>query len=149
MSYSSEVGSDGAPRGRVLVVDDEPVSRLVVGKILQKAGFDVLEVESGREALEVFRADAVGFDLVILDFVMPGLAGDEVFRALRQERELLPVLLVSGLQASEVVPKFGAAALLSYLKKPVPPDILIQATVELLQATQTLARLKSSGEQEL
>ncbi len=128
-----------AGRGQVLVVDDEPVSRLVVRKILERAGFSVEEAASGQEALRSFRGRRGSFDAVVLDYMMPGLTGVETFRELRRIRPSVPVLLVSGMQAPEILPKFGGAALLSYLAKPVPPTILVHLLEELLEAAESFA----------
>ena len=134
---SGGVGRARAGGERILVVDDEPVSRLVVRKILERAGYSVEEAASGEEALKGFRVRRERFDAVILDYMMPGLTGVETFRELRQIHPALPVLLISGLQAPEVLPKFGGAALLSYLAKPVPPEILVHLLEELLEAAES------------
>lgn len=140
-----ETGRTPTGRGGILVVDDEPVSRLVVRKILERAGFSVVEAESGQEALERFRNES--FDAVVLDYMMPGLTGVETFRELRRVRRSVPVLLVSGLHAPEILPKFGGAALLSYLAKPVPPPILVQLVEELLEAAESFDDRSRSGDQ--
>ncbi|MBN8230408.1 PAS domain S-box protein [Corallococcus macrosporus] len=70
------------PRGRVLVVDDEPA----VGRVLQRLlrGHDVEVATSGRQALERM-AQAPGFDAVLCDVMMPDLAGRDVYEAVRRE----------------------------------------------------------------
>ncbi|MHA7634773.1 PAS domain S-box protein [Corallococcus sp. M7] len=71
-----------APRGRVLVVDDEPA----VGRVLQRLlrGHDVEVATSGRQALERM-SRAPGFDAVLCDVMMPDLAGRDVYEAVRRE----------------------------------------------------------------
>ncbi|NOK21705.1 response regulator, partial [Corallococcus carmarthensis] len=70
------------PRGRVLVVDDEPA----VGRVLQRLlrGHDVEVATSGRQALERM-SRAPGFDAVLCDVMMPDLAGRDVYEAVRRE----------------------------------------------------------------
>lgn len=83
------VGSDTR---RILVVDDEPTIREMVGYNLRRDGFDVELVEDGREALAAARRTPP--DLIVLDIMLPGLDGYQVCRALRQESNV-PILVLS------------------------------------------------------
>ncbi len=71
-----------APRCRVLVAEDDPVSRLVAVSLLERDGHEVTAVEDGRAALESLLTG--GFDLALLDVEMPELSGLEVARRLRE-----------------------------------------------------------------
>ena len=86
-------GLDGAET--VLVVDDEAIVCQVVGDILKMHGYKVLVARSGEEALDMVRASAEKINMVLLDLVMPGMGGDEVFHALQKLHPELPVLLTS------------------------------------------------------
>jgi PAS domain S-box-containing protein len=88
--------TDGAPAsaGTVLLVDDEPLVRASTADMLAELGFEVLEAESGQDALAL--VDASRLDLVITDHLMPGLSGTDLARILAAERPDLPVLIVSG-----------------------------------------------------
>lgn len=77
---------------RVLVVEDEDSYREVVGFMLRKEGFDVVEAADGVAGLAEY--DRVGADIVLLDLMMPGLSGTEVCRRLR-ERGSVPVIMVT------------------------------------------------------
>ena len=77
---------------RILVVDDAPQMRRLLGKGLAGAGYDVTTAASGEEALAAF-ADHPA-DLVILDLAMPGLGGLETCRRLR-ERSAVPIIILS------------------------------------------------------
>jgi two-component system OmpR family response regulator len=77
---------------KVLIVDDDPAIRDVLRFALAHAGFDVVEAEDGRLALERFAALAP--DLVVLDVMLPGVDGIEVCRALRRE-SAVPILFLS------------------------------------------------------
>jgi CheY-like chemotaxis protein len=72
------------PRRRVLVVDDEPIIRELIGFMLEPE-FEVIMLESGCAALERVRSD-VHFDVVLSDLMMPELSGMELFQALDRER---------------------------------------------------------------
>jgi PAS domain S-box-containing protein len=89
--------TDGEPRaiaGTVLLVDDEPLVRASTADMLAELGYEVLEAESGHEALALIGARQP--DLVITDHLMPGLSGTDLARILAAERPGLPVLIVSG-----------------------------------------------------
>ena len=79
---------------KILIVDDFPVIRETLPKILGKFGFDAVAVSSGYEALEYLRVNSV--DMVITDFSMPGMSGLDLLDAVKAEYDDLPVLVMSG-----------------------------------------------------
>src|SRR5436190_15078334 len=90
-------------RTAVLVVDDNPSNRELLVRHLSRQEFAVLGVPDGEAALE-----AIGtrrFDMVMLDMEMPGLAGLDVLRRLRERHSAsdLPVVMVSGRRDSESI----------------------------------------------
>jgi CheY-like chemotaxis protein len=105
-------------RGRVLVVDDEPDVRALMQTALERAGFDVVCVESGADALAYLARDTP--QLVLLDLQMDDVSGWEVLTALRQHPRFgsFKVAVVSGTQSP--VPKWA-----SYLRKPFRIDTLL------------------------
>ena len=80
---------------RILVVDDSPTIRKVVGSILEARSYQPLLAGDGQEALEILGTEVV--DLVLLDFVMPRMNGYQFCRELRADPNLknLPVVLMS------------------------------------------------------
>jgi putative two-component system response regulator len=90
-----------APRGRVLVVDDDLQNRKLLRVYLSSHGFAVVEADNGARAIELARIEDV--DLVLLDVMMPGLNGFETCRQLkdRQETAGIPVVLVTALDDVE------------------------------------------------
>ena len=108
---------------RILVVDDEPAQRELVGGFLRKHGFDVAEAGGGREAVARFKQEA--FDLVLTDQRMPDLSGIEVLEAVRSTSPETAVVIMTaygtiGTAVSAV--KAGAA---DYLTKPLNLDDLL------------------------
>ena len=86
-----------APSGRrvrILVVDDEPMVRTVLSRLLALKGHTVLEASSGAEALSLTESER--FDLVFTDQGMPEMSGRQLARALRRRHRNLPILLLTG-----------------------------------------------------
>ncbi|HUP59592.1 MAG TPA: response regulator [Thermoanaerobaculia bacterium] len=83
-------------RPLILVVDDDAPILLLMRNLLREFGFEPLAVASGPEAIEQARQRTP--DLVLLDWNMPGMSGDEVLRTMRAEPALasVPVLILSG-----------------------------------------------------
>ncbi|AND68723.1 hypothetical protein ATSB10_12690 [Dyella thiooxydans] len=108
-----------AVRGtRMLVVDDSPTIRAVLGKMLTQDGYVVSKAGDGETALRLAREEKP--ELIFLDIVMPGMNGFAVLRALRREPDThgIPIVMISGnLQATEqfYVQRFGAD---DFMKKP-------------------------------
>jgi two-component system cell cycle sensor histidine kinase/response regulator CckA len=122
----------GARGGRLLMVDDEPLVLNVCARILRKKGFSVLTAEGGHEAVEVYEANKDQIDLVILDLIMPDLAGGETFDRLRRINPAVKVLLSSGYSQE------GEAQLIldrgcdGFIQKPFDIDQIIVQIGEIL-----------------
>lgn len=109
---------------RVLVVDDSKAQRHVLSMSLRRWNYAVTEAASGLEALELCRASH--FDIVLSDWVMPGLSGLEfcrAFRALPREGYSCFILLTSKSDKTEVADGLDAGAD-DFLSKPINPDEL-------------------------
>jgi two-component system response regulator ResD len=107
---------------RVLVVDDDPTVSDVVARYLDHAGFAVAVVADGRVALDKILGDPP--DLVVLDLMLPGLDGLEVFRQLR-EHVPVPVIMLTakGDEADRLAGlELGAD---DYVTKPFSPRELV------------------------
>jgi two-component system phosphate regulon response regulator PhoB len=114
--FASSPGT--APSGRVLLVDDDRDIRDVVGAMLDAVGLTVDTATSAEEALERVRAEA--FDLMVLDWNLPGMTGLELCRLIRRDPSLsaLPVLfLTAHASSSDVVDAFASGAD-DYVAKP-------------------------------
>lgn len=79
----------------ILSVDDEAGVLYSRQKLLQAAGYDVLNACDGERALDIFASMPV--DLVVLDYSMPGINGGQVARKIKADRPEVPIILVSGM----------------------------------------------------
>lgn len=82
--------------GTLLLVDDEPMVREVGGQLLEHLGYEVIQAGGGKEALERYAAEGGRIDGVILDMIMPGMAGGVVFDRLKEMDPDVRVILASG-----------------------------------------------------
>lgn len=106
-------------RGRVLFVDDEEIILDLGAKMLERLGYDTVAVGSSRRALEVFREDPEGFDLVITDQTMPEITGAEMTREILASSPGTPVILCTGFSESMDEEKAMAIGAAGFLMKPV------------------------------
>ncbi len=109
---------------RVLIVDDSRLQRRILSRMLGKWGFDVVEADSGEAALEVFEKTAP--DLVLSDWMMPGMSGLDLCRAVRElpgDRYCYFVLLTSKSEKEEIAQGFDAGSD-DFVTKPVDPSEL-------------------------
>lgn len=118
--------------GALLLCDDEPLMRQVAGKILRHQGFQVLEAADGAAALELLKTEGARIRLVILDMVLPGLPGLEVFREIHQRAPGVPVLLSSGFGRGEGVDQALAEGVAGFLQKPYRAEALVAAVRQTL-----------------
>jgi two-component system, cell cycle sensor histidine kinase and response regulator CckA len=136
----------GAPAGRprrdsapvavegetVLLVEDEPSVRVILGRVLREQGYLVLEAPHGRTALELAADLRTRIDLVVADVVMPELGGRELAARLTELRPGLPILFTSGYTGHDVVERGLIERDWPFLAKPVAPDALARKVRELL-----------------
>ncbi|MBO1318903.1 ATP-binding protein [Acanthopleuribacter pedis] len=121
----------GGRRGRILIIDDEPVNRQVLGSHLLLAGYEIEELANGQDTLARFNLnhedippetrEAPDVDLIILDIMMPGISGYEVCRQIRKvhPEQDLPILFLSARnQAKDLATGFDAGGS-DYLNKPI------------------------------
>jgi PAS domain S-box-containing protein len=120
-------------RGKVLIVDDEKIVRIAAGATLRRHGYEILEAECGRQAIDVFRADHHSIALVLLDLTMPGMTGEEAMRELQSIDRNVPVLLSSGFNEAEAVRRFIGKGLAGFIQKPYTSGALaakVKAIIE-------------------
>lgn len=103
---------------QIMIVDDDPTTRVLLGAALRREGYEVTPCESGDEALRVFAPDL--HQMVMLDVDMPGLSGYETCRAMRQVAgELLPIVMVTGMDDVESVRQAYDSGATDFIQKPI------------------------------
>jgi CheY-like chemotaxis protein len=120
-------------RQTILIVDDEKMVLTLIGRFLGEAGYDVVSAQSGFEAIDFFRREPHRFSLVLLDFSLPFMDGEEVFRRLREIRNNIPIILCTGFILQERLTGMLGQGLNGFLRKPVPPDELLAVVKSTLQ----------------
>lgn len=118
---------------RVLVVDDNPTSRTIFCRYLESFEFDAEEAKSGAEALEKLKEAKPAYDLVLMDWKMPGLNGLDTVRRIQAEPDIPQkprVILVSAYGREELRDEAEHLGIDTYLVKPVNPSTLLDGILE-------------------
>jgi two-component system, cell cycle response regulator DivK len=106
-------------RGRILVVEDNPLNLKLVREVLSFADYEVIEAQSGEEGLRA--AQEKPPDLVLMDLQLPGIDGTETLRRLRQETlgPDVPVVAVTAFAMAEDKERASRAGFDGYIEKPI------------------------------
>jgi diguanylate cyclase (GGDEF)-like protein len=142
MTNTSE--SQAVIAATVLVVDDDPGARLLVGTALEMAGFRVVTAVDGVSALSQFAEHPA--DCVVLDVVMPGMNGFDVCSALRRLPDCrhVPILMQTSLDDMESVNRAYNAGATDFSSKGINPMLLAQRVKFLVRSKQTQDQLRES-----
>ncbi|EYD76035.1 putative sensor/response regulator hybrid protein [Rubellimicrobium mesophilum DSM 19309] len=136
-----EPGASGS-RPEVLLVDDSATLRELTATMLREHGFAVATAAGGAEALSLIEREPDRFDVIVTDFAMPLVSGLDVIRFARNHRPDWPAVMVSGYaDASAIEDRPGDVVL---LKKPFPPEALVEAIVNGLEQGSAAPRRAAS-----
>jgi two-component system cell cycle sensor histidine kinase/response regulator CckA len=119
--------------GQVLIVEDEDAVRLVMAEMLKYFGLTPTTAADGKLGVAAFRANPAGFDLVLLDLLMPGMNGEQVLAAMREIKPDVRVLLMSGYSRGDVLGRLAGPGRLAFLAKPFTRESLEQKLREMLE----------------
>ena len=130
----------------VLIVDDDPSIRLLLGEALEAAGFRVEMAEDGEQAL-AFMAQYVP-DLVMLDVLMPGMDGFEVCSRIREnpERSDTPIVMITGNKDLSSIQRAYDLGVTDFITKPIPWEVIGYRVNFIIRATGAFSELKRSEE---
>lgn len=103
-----------------LIVEDSLSARQIVSTILSRHGLTLHEAADGKEALDILAKLAHGVDIIITDYIMPGISGDELCRQLRTMKALeqVPIFFISSIETKEAILGFFKSGASDYLPKP-------------------------------
>jgi two-component system KDP operon response regulator KdpE len=112
----TSLGPETTTRGKLLIVDDESAIRWALQKTLQRMNFEIVEAETGEQAIALVRT--VRFDAVLLDIGMPGMNGIETCRRIRKLMPLLGIVMLTVRNAEEDKIQALDAGADDYITKP-------------------------------
>ena len=118
----------------VLIVDDEPVNRLLLATVLKTCGHEMLEAESGEAALELARERRP--DLIILDLHLPGMPGTQFMKSLRADPAIAQskVALYTASRVDAAMRGFMELARIDHvIEKPSEPESILRVVALALQ----------------
>jgi CheY-like chemotaxis protein len=121
-----------------LLTDDDPDVRRLLSRILEQAGYRVVEAGSGREATDALGSEP--FDLLIIDLSMPEQDGWETIRAIRGANSEVKILAISGFFTPEFLTMSRYEGADAALQKPIAPESLLRTVQQLLDLSRSTAR---------
>jgi CheY-like chemotaxis protein len=110
----------------ILVVEDEHPLRLALTKMLGKAGFRVLQVDNGSEAIELLHADIGEIDAILLDMTIPGALSQEVLAEAVQARPNIKIVLTSAYSEETARTVLNGPQIGGFVRKPFRVDDLVR-----------------------
>lgn len=125
--------SSAGGRETILVVEDEADVRRLAAEMLARLGYNVLEAQSGAEAVRLWEENRDAIDLVLTDVVMPRMSGQELAATLQQARPGTRVMFMSG-YTDDVVARHGGIDRAKLLHKPFTSDSLARMVRSVLDS---------------
>ena len=133
---------------RILIVEDEEHLAAGLKLNLEAEGFAAEVEENGQVALERLTSESNGFDVVLLDVMLPGLDGFEVVRRLRKAGKFVPVMLLTARSHTDDVLRGFEAGADDYLSKPFDLSILLARLQGLVRRKTWLRGIDDAGHEE-
>ena len=135
---SSDIRGSNMGAKKVLVVDDNEDIRNLISIILTGESYDVLAVESGTQALEIYTEFKP--DLILLDIMMPGISGFEVLEKIRDIRSSklnsVPIVMITAKSLTDDIDRAIKLGATSYIVKPFRAESLKQKVIENLTSNE-------------
>ena len=146
-AYAATAGLPAAER--ILVADDDPTTRLLIGAALAREGFTVVTADDGAAAFAMWQQHRP--DLVLLDVEMPRANGFEVCRHIRSaegsQTAQVPIVMVTGMDDTESVTHAYEAGATDFISKPINLPSLGHRVRYVLRASRTMAQLRQAEAQ--
>jgi CheY-like chemotaxis protein len=117
----------------VLLVDDEKALVEIGSEMLQRLGYRVTAVTGSIEALDAFKIDPFRFDIVVSDYNMPGMTGDQMARQMLSIRRDLPIIICTGFSEVFDQQRAQSIGIRQTLMKPVTMEGIAHAVRKVLE----------------
>jgi CheY-like chemotaxis protein len=123
----AQQGSESAPRpqpvrpaaaGGILIVEDDDAIRSMLGRAMEARGFRAFLARDGVEGVEAFRSHAGEVACVLMDIMMPRLNGLDALTQMREHRQDVPVILMSGYVENEIPARLIGSSVAAFIRKP-------------------------------
>ena len=121
----------------MLVVDDDPVVRKSIDRVLTGKGYAVITAANGEEALRKLNEEK--YDVVYTDIRMPGISGLEVAEQVKARRPWTPVVIMTGYGTEAAQSRAKAAGVSNFLHKPLSPEMIEDSARDAMAAPKTEA----------
>lgn len=106
-------------KGKILIVDDEPAIIEWTSQMLMAVGYEIVGMNNGQDAVEIFKQDPMGFDLILTDLVMPGMTGLELSTLIKSQRADIPIVLCTGFSGGLTAESMNACGICDVVMKPM------------------------------
>jgi type IV pilus assembly protein PilB len=126
----------------ILTVDDDPVNRKIIERVLKQNGYRVVEADSGVKSIEVLHE--IRPDLILLDVMMPGMDGYELCAKLQENADTadIPVVFITALGEKRDRAQGFALGAVDYVTKPVQTEALAQLVAAQIQTSERWKKLR-------
>ena len=130
----SQIQREQVPRDgeTILLVDDEDTLRVLIARMLEKAGYLVMRAPNGPEALRLAASHAGPIDLIVTDLMMPEMRGPDMVNRIRHQRPGIRVLYLSGYTEATVMREGLLGEGENFLQKPFAADTFTRRVREIL-----------------
>jgi two-component system, cell cycle sensor histidine kinase and response regulator CckA len=118
----------------ILFIDDNPVDRILINKLLMKYDFLVLLADNGTQGLKV--AQEKKPDLILLDILLPGISGIELCKKIKKnpDTQHIPVIFYTSIDTPKHLIDYASYGAQDYIQKTMPPQDLINAVKAVLKS---------------
>ncbi len=115
---------------QILIIDDEPLVRKSLSYHLKKAGFDIIEADSGASAINLVLEYDI--NLIICDLTLPDINGIELIKKIKNKKKQVPILVLSGCADDEIIDNVIRSGASGYLEKPFLKKNLLSCVEKIL-----------------